>query len=917
MKKEIINVDTNKNNKNKKDHFSRSSSYSKPIIKFIFESGNELSFDKNTFLLIKPILSNNNNLIIKQLKNNNMQINFQNNITHEDLSLFLDILKYLYLKENKNKIVENIDKSKIMKIFNISDLFMSENFNMKFIKDILLKINYDDTIFEIIFYSYKKLCIYSEKKEEINNYYFDLFYQSLENISKKEQIVFNNLDKIKILDKKIIDEIIEKTFKNLIYANTILIEDNEEIDKINEEYESIDNNNLHIININQLNKLIQFLIEINSKKNNFFDLITSEYAFLLSKDSILELKNLPHPSLQADIHFSDYSFYCQEFPLDMILNHKKIVLIVSYKTEDHSFNINIKLKNHRINKIRSINNVLEMDKISEEKYIEDNSCFKIFTFLTHIMITKGPEKIIIATQNNLLSLSDSKTVYNILKISNFDNELRNFLIREPEKEYFSVIVQIKLCYKYSALASYLLRQFKLYYNDKNICKISKQLLMLILENKFLKINNNNEMVTTILLWLDDEMNIKEDISSIFGLIKWEEVDESLIFELIIKYSHIIVGNKNLEKIFINVFEKKYNNNIAVLNILKTLFSVGAKIEYNKLFTQMKISQKNNEIYKYFNSDYNFKYNHFFEYDNENSSFSKDSSSIKEDLPPILSESINKKNKKYKSKNYTLNNSINDIEEKKITIENDLKKSNNQIDNFVNKINKQNYKNKNQKNKSNNSLKVINKINQESETILKKYKENNNKIKSKTPMNIFNKNIPFIPKDQMKKVKNNINKNQLKVDNNKNIGQSYIKNMKKVLKDKPNINSVSININNINNINISNNNFPNYKNQNKISNNKYNNYINTNSFSLTFCSNKNQQKTKNKNNYIKNTFKLFSTSNNDKNNIYNYTNKKNNNELKLDNLLSNILKYDKTLNRSKQKYGKKAKIKNISSNKKKK
>ena len=474
MKKEIINVDTNKNNKNKNDHFSRSSSYSKPIIKFIFESGNELSFDKNTFLLIKPILSNNNNLIIKQLKNNNMQINLQNNITHEDLSLFLDIIKYLYLKENKNKIVENIDKSKIMKIFNISDLFMSENFNMKFIKDILLKINYDDTIFEIIFYSYKKLCIYSEKKEEINNYYFDLFYQSLENISKNEQIVFNNLDKIKILDKKIIDEIIEKTFKNLIYANTILIEDNEEIDKINEEYESIDNNNLHIININQLNKLIQFLIEINSKKNNFFDLITSEYAFLLSKDSILELKNLPHPSLQADIHFSDYSFYCQEFPLDMILNHKKIVLIVSYKTEDHSFNINIKLKNHRINKIRSINNVLEMDKISEEKYIEDNSCFKIFTFLTHIMITKGPEKIIIATQNNLLSLSDSKTVYNILKISNFDNELRNFLIREPEKEYFSVIVQIKLCYKYSALASYLLRQFKLYYNDKNICKISKQ-----------------------------------------------------------------------------------------------------------------------------------------------------------------------------------------------------------------------------------------------------------------------------------------------------------------------------------------------------------------------------------------------------------------------------------------------------------
>ena len=46
------------------------------------------------------------------------------------------------------------------------------------------------------------------------------------------------------------------------------------------------------------------------------------------------------------------------------------------------------------------------------------------------------------------------------------------------------------------------------------------------------------------------------------------------------------------------------------------------------------------------------------------------------------------------------------------------------------------------------------------------------------MNIFNKNMSFIPKDQMKKVKNNINKNQLKVDDNKKIGQSNIKNMKK-------------------------------------------------------------------------------------------------------------------------------------------
>ena len=910
MKKEIINVDSNKKNNNNKTSFSRSLSYSKPTIKFIFESGDELLIDKNIFLSINPKLSNNKNFKIKYSNNNSIQIQIPKNIKKDDISLFYELIKY-FKNENKNIIKEEevIEVNKIMNIFNISDLFLAEEFNMKFIRDILLKINYLEISLDIVNYSHKKLCIYSEKNEEINNVYFDLFYQSLEIISKNEPIVFNNLDKIKILDKKIIDEIIEKTFKNLIYGNTILVEEDEEIDAIKEEYENIENN-LHIIKTDQLNKLIQFLMEINKSKNNFFDLITSEYAFLLSKNSILELKNLPHPSLQVDIHFSDYSFYCQEFPLDIILNRKKIILIVSYKTEDQSFNINIKLLNNRAMTQKNINSILEIDKISEEKYIEDNSCFKIFTFLTHVQITKGPEKITIATQNNLLSLSDTKTVYNILKISNFDNELRNFLIREPDKEYFSVIVQIKLCYKYSTLASYLLRQFNLYYNDKNISKISKQLLMLILENKFLKINKNNEMVTSILLWLEDEINIKEDISCIFDIIQWDMVDECLIFELIIKYAHVIVGNKKLEKMFINIFEKKYNNSSTVANILKGLFNAGVKIEYNKLFIQMKKSQKNNKIYKYFNSEYKFKHNHFFEYDNENdeSSNSKDSFPIN-DVQDILNESNKKENTKIK--NYTFNNSINDFNEEKINKNIEAKKSNKKDNQNLIDIKKENKD-------EINSKKIINKIYKESETIMKKYNKINNENKNiflnKINPKQFSKNkssINIKPERNIRTI--NSKKNDKKESYNK-VGHSYIKSMKKVLKDKS-YNKVSININNINNINISNNNFDNYNKHNNIRENKYNNRINTNSFSLTFCSSKDNKKIKNKDNYLKNSsFKLFSTSNNDKSNLFNIINKTNNNESTLDNLLTSILKYDKNFNKSKHKYEKQTKIKKISTKK---
>jgi hypothetical protein len=356
---------------------------------------------------------------------------------------------------------------------------------------------------------------------------------------------------------------------------------------------------------------------------------------------------------------------------------------------------------------------------------------------------------------------------------------------------------------------------------------------------------------------------------------------------------------------INAFEKKYNNSMAIGNILKSLFSAGKKIDYIKLFTEMKKSQKNNKVYKYFNSEYKFK-NNFFEYDNENSSISKDSISFKDGIQQILGGSIEKENKKIK--NYTFNNSINNIEEENL---NDDKKIKNQKKDDLNEKSKEIVdKNKN-KNKSN-SIKVKDKIMEKSETTIQKLKEINKQTKNKHPFNILSKNLSFLNKKQQNQVKPNINKRIVKEEENKKINNSYIKNMKKVLKDKHNINNVSININNINNINISNHNISNYKNTNNQSLNKYNNHINTNSFYLTFYSNKNKKGSKNKNDYIKNSsFKLYATNNADKNNTFNLLNKTNNTESTFDNLLCSILKYDKTFHKSKQKFEKNIKIKKIS------
>ena len=120
MKKEIINVDSNKKNNNNKTSFSRSLSYSKPTIKFIFESGDELLIDKNIFLSINPKLSNNKNFKIKYSNNNSIQIQIPKNIKKDDISLFYELIKY-FKNENKNIIKEEevIEVNKIMNIFNI------------------------------------------------------------------------------------------------------------------------------------------------------------------------------------------------------------------------------------------------------------------------------------------------------------------------------------------------------------------------------------------------------------------------------------------------------------------------------------------------------------------------------------------------------------------------------------------------------------------------------------------------------------------------------------------------------------------------------------------------------------------------------------------------------------------------------
>lgn len=556
-------------------------------------------------------------------------------ITKNDFLEFMDINEHKW-QIKMNKYIGN-DCKKLFPILKLMDFFDNEYINDHVILNIIMPELNSNIAIDLIIFSYDKLCYFSENGKEAKDCYFELFYNSLEELSKDEMMIIRNIDKLISLDIKIIEELMQKTFRNLIFGK-YFIERNDNSSNNKNESELVDVNQNNYFDENELQskdfinrkkkedlikiittKDLKHLISILIKKNNLdniFSLLTKEYMSLLSSESLSELQNMPNPSFQVKIPISIYENYYQEFPLDININNQLITLVIFYKISDKSINACIKLGSRNEGKNKLLNNDEEKSKY---KY-----SFDILSLLTNVTVTKGQEKKIIAIQNNLTSMCNNKSMYSILKIPHFNSEINSnsttntYLTNcntnmintnndnnsfrnnnEKPEEYFFIVFQIRLCYIYSVLSSYLLQDFDNYSNDKNISKLSKQLFVLLMKNQKLNKKNENNLIKSILLWLDDEINIKEDISEVFYLIKWEEIDEDLIFELLIKYSHIILNDENLENLFLEIFLNKFGQNKIVENVVLKLFKAIKRIEYHKLFGQVKKDEKIIENYRSF------------------------------------------------------------------------------------------------------------------------------------------------------------------------------------------------------------------------------------------------------------------------------------------------------------------------------
>ena len=759
-------------------------SHPKIQIQFTFSDGSSIDYDYNIIYSINPKI-----IITKSTINEPGKyiINLPPKINKDDLVEFL----LLYMKNNKpednikffnesrNKFLTIInDKNKLESLLGILLFFNNESYINFLINNIFIPEMKKDKLIYFLLFSQKLIEINKKNNIELSTSYMNLFHICLEKIENDEKYVINNFEKLKILGKEKIRRIMEKIFSNLLFSNCLLnteeeseneesdivISDEEsnmnetsilnennynnnglvknrfadeseeniigEYNDINKSYGSVKKENSHILNIKDFRKLIKILMDI-SNNHNIYELLSYEYINILSHESLCDLNGFNKKNVfQKKIYLNNIksnNLIYEEIPLNIIINNKTVIFVIFFQPFERSINVCIKIKD---NKLDSDNKLFQ--------HLDDRDyCFKLFTFYVTVQIYKGNNIFNTKKNNTIISLTNNKSMYNVFKSSINNDFPIDKLSSEINEQYFIIKSEIKVCSIYTAIISYLLQDFNSFYKDEHLSKLSKQLFILIINNKYLDKKNSNDLVNSILIWLNDDANIKEDISEIFYNINWDNVDEALIFELIVKYSHFIANNESLQIMFFKIFEEKYSDFPMVKSLINNIISASKKIKYAQIFTQMKRNIKFNNAF--------INYNSFYMMNNNN----------------VINN--NKINEKQKNEN------------KLITLGNDIKNKNNFIINNNENIN-------------------INKISKEEQKVIRKNKSNDYKFIKK------NNNLNKIEKEKEKEIitakkdKDIIKKNKnLKKNNNLVINYtntSKIKNNFKNLKSekpiKPNL-----------------------------------------------------------------------------------------------------------------------------------
>ena len=418
---------------------------------FTFSDGRQISFETYQMREISP------DFLAKHFGDE--KIVLPDWITVEDMTSFIAIYQ-----KGVEYITEYTDKEKLLKI---SEYFENESFTFSLISDVIMPRLTIENSLSFLSLSYDKLKVASKANGEIDNIWFDFFIKCLDIVGKNLTYYYKKgrFKEIANFDIKILDELYEKFSSHLVINNFLITED-----------VSLDTLRGNAILLSNLEAIINYLIQFRAQKN-FFDLLTNEYMKICSEENVNDLNSLPNPTFLLKININELDSYYEEYTLDISLGMKQIVFIVFYRKSDDSFNVAFKL----------------IEKQNPMNSNQMNGSFKIISFISSVVIEELSNR-----QMNVKSISNNKSMHSIYKINNVKNLISNSM--NYETHYLTLKILLKPCFIHSMLTSYLLLNFNNLYNQPNISKISKQLLILILKNKHFGNVSDDKVVLFLLNW---------------------------------------------------------------------------------------------------------------------------------------------------------------------------------------------------------------------------------------------------------------------------------------------------------------------------------------------------------------------------------------------------------------------------------
>lgn len=330
----------------------------------------------------------------------------------------------------------------------------------------------------------------------------------------------------------------------------------------------------HILMSNDIEvELFDFLMTI-CHCTNVYDLITHETLLASSDENSESLISDSYCLIQYAIKESLGNLYKE---LNRKFNKKiDVIFFVSYKACDDIFNFNFKIHTNEKGKLFSFSILCYFEGGNDSKRYISNK-----------------------------TTSNSKGNINILQLNHFKQKKANKLI-----------IHIKMNAILSFTLQYLTLNFNIFCNDSNIIKLPLILLrdILLIARSIINLSNE-EILSSITLWLSDEINSNdESLNRLFEIIDWKTIKRAKIYTFIVKDINIIhktnlysyfIKELNIEEDIIVGIKKANYNQLVLENIqLKKTLDLINQINptYNKDVSEIKKTANDQFNYLFSESD---------------------------------------------------------------------------------------------------------------------------------------------------------------------------------------------------------------------------------------------------------------------------------------------------------------------------